>query len=76
MRCEVFEYQPGLGDYGSDWRRIYALADKPTAMHCASIAFRRDRIPLRVFSARKSGVGKLLAEFGSTPDQLTVRSAT
>jgi hypothetical protein len=67
MKCEVFEYQPGLGDYGSDWRRIYCLADKPTAVHCAEIAFARDKIPLRIFTAPKSGLGKLLAQFPRVP---------
>ena len=72
MRCHVFEYQPGLSDgtYAADWRRIFTLADKPTAMHCARVAYARDRIPLRVVSAPKAGAGKLLAEFGSTPEQL------
>lgn len=69
---EVFEYTPGLGDYGSDWRRIYMAADKATALRCARLTFARDGVPVRIFTAPQSGVGKLIAEF-QPQEQLSVR---
>jgi hypothetical protein len=65
MICEVFEYHPAQGDYGTNWKRIYRLANKPTAIHCAELAFKRDGVPLLVMTARKSGLGKLVAQYGT-----------
>ena len=63
MKHEIFEHTPGQGDYGTDWKRVMVLANKPTAMRLAADTFTREHKPLRVFTAPVRGVGRMVAEF-------------
>ena len=63
MKHEIFEYKPGSGDYGTDWLRVMILANKPSALRVAKDSIACGARHLRVFTAPKRGVGRMVAEF-------------
>lgn len=66
MTYEIFGYEKGAGDYGSNWRRLDRFASKDAAVQAAGRVVDITGCHVLVMTAPKRGIGRCVAQIGRT----------